>query len=576
MLICSRLKTVLVCVICAWATIASGESTDEVPAQNAAATNGAESDPRRDARELASSDRSSFDTQKLLIERPDRSRPEHPISIPVFGRPLTFGARYSVLTRFEGSKLLDFDYLDLDNRDIDNDGDEDEVEDRARGLTSRDDQLRVEQEVEIDFFYPFTDNVSAFAEFKLSWRNFVWAEHSETSDEWILDRGELWLYLGRLFDSPFGLQVGRQLFFDEREWWWDEELDSVRLRFDSDRFHAEIAVAEELLPSELIGNENGFDPEERDILQVLALARGRWADDHEVGFYALHHYDHSSRQPLTVQEPNDPDLPCVPVDEIPPNLPPEAKEFFRSGCADPIPTFSLEDDSDAQLTWFGLSAAGHLEASGLGRFEYWLDAAGLVGKERYTDYSGPTGRRSVQAVDKHRVSGFGVDFGGTWQFDAPGRPYVAVGYAVGTGDSNMDETTDSGFRQTGIQGNSDKLHGVVSFDYYGELIDPELSNLEIVTVGLGVGFLQDSSIDFMYHRYRQVEPAPFLHDVEFKRDPLGVSRDIGQEWDVIVGIEDWQPVEFKLVGSIFRPGKAFRPDTSKLSYLLALRVRVNF
>ena len=80
----------------------------------------------------------------------------------------------------------------------------------------------------------------------------------------------------------------------------------------------------------------------------------------------------------------------------------------------------------------------------------------------------------------------------------------------------------------------------------------------------------------MYHYYRQVKAAPFMHDAGFKRDPVGLDLDIGQEWDVIVGIEEWEPVEFKLVGSIFRPGRAFRPEDGKLSYLLSFRVRANF
>jgi len=425
-----------------------------------------------------------------------------------------------------------------------------------------------------NLFYPFTPNASAYAEFKLFWRNIVWAQNTEEFDEWIVERGEFWLYLGELFDTPLGLQLGRQSYFDDREWWWDQDLDSIRVRYDLDRFHAEVAVAQEVLPLTL--NDNDIEPDERDIVRVLAMAQWRWGQKQEVGLYALHQRDHSSHQPLIALGPPDPDLPCVPEDEIPPNLPDEAKEFFRSGCPDPIPPVGFEDDSDSQLTWLGVSAAGTRKLRGWGRFDYWLEAAGVFGEERFTDYSGPTGSRIVDAIDKHDVSGWGLDVGGTWEFNITAQPYFTLGYAIGSGDSNMQETSDSGFRQTGLQDNSDKLHGVASFSYYGELIDPELSNLHIVTAGFGLRFLRRSSIDFLYHKYRQVERAPFLRDVNFKRDPDGRDPDIGQEWDVIVGIEDFQPVEFKFVGSIFRPGRAFRPEDGELSYLLTLRVRLNF
>ena len=140
----------------------------------------------------------------------------------------------------------------------------------------------------------------------------------------------------------------------------------------------------------------------------------------------------------------------------------------------------------------------------------------------------------------------------------------------------MQESSDTGFRQTGLQDNKDSYRGVVSLRYYGELLDPELSNLHIVTAGLGFRFLSKSSIDLVYHLYRQPHAAPFLRDADVKRDPDGVHKAIGQEWDVIIGIEEWRRFEIKFVGAIFRAGKAFDPEAGKLSYLTSLRLRLNF
>jgi len=140
----------------------------------------------------------------------------------------------------------------------------------------------------------------------------------------------------------------------------------------------------------------------------------------------------------------------------------------------------------------------------------------------------------------------------------------------------MQEFRDTGFRQTGMQDNNDRFRGVASFRYYGELLDPNLSNLHVLTTGVGLRFLKKSSIDFVYHWYRQAYPAPFMHDVKFKRDPAGLSPDIGQEWDLILGIEEMDRFEFKIVGSIFRPGDAFAPEEGDLSYLVSFRFRFNF
>ena len=205
-----------------------------------------------------------------------------------------------------------------------------------------------------------------------------------------------------------------------------------------------------------------------------------------------------------------------------------------------------------------------------------MQVAGVFGKERFNDYSGPSEDRILGSVHEHHVGGWGLDAGATWKPGGWGQPYLTLGYAFGSGNKGMQETHDTGFRQTGLQDNSDRMGGVVSFRYYGMLLDPELSNLHVLTAGLGFRLFEKSSIDFLYHRYRQAEAADFLRDVGFKRDPTGQHKAIGQEWDLIVGIEDWEPVEFRLVGSIFRPGKAFEPEVGELSYLVTFRVRLNF
>ena len=562
-------------LLCRLLLIATLIATSSATAQagNVQAEPAAGGDPRSAARDLARRQLELTRGEKTLITRPDRQRPAHPITLPLFGRPLTLGGRLTVLGRYDHSKLLDFDYTDLDNRDIDGDGDLTEIEDVARGKTPRDDQLRFNMGMQADLFYPITPQLSFYAEMRAFYRSLVWADQTATNDLWLIQRGELWLYAGRILDTPLGLQVGRQRYFDEREWWWDENLDSLRIRFDWPTFHAQIGLAKELLPVLLDGN--GIEPEDEDVVRILGVARWQWAKRQELGLYFLHAQDGSSHQPLIVSRPH-PTLPCVPDDELPANVPPDLREFLQSGCPPPVPLAGFEDDSDADLTWVGISSSGRIKARGLGRFDYWLDVAGLWGRERLTDYSGPRGQRVVGAVDRHTVGGFGIDVGATWQLPLPLRPYLTAGFAYGSGNPGMTENSDTGFRQTGMQDNNDRFRGVVSFRYYGELLSPELSNLQVVTLGLGTRFLSRSSIDFLYHRYRQPHAAPFLRDVDFKRDPTGLDGDIGEEWDLIVGIENFQPVEFKLVGAIFRTGRAFAPEQGQLSYLASLRIRFNF
>ncbi|MGI9431020.1 MAG: alginate export family protein [Myxococcota bacterium] len=501
-------------------------------------------DPRRAAR--ARTEGGIPHEQQVLIKRPDRRRPEDPFQVPLFGRPLTLGGRLSFETRFEAERLERFDYLDLDEDDIDGDADFAEPEDAAEGRVPTTDRLELDETLELYVFYPFGEESSIYLETKLG-RFDRQVDPGKDDGDWRVERSETWLYFGRMFGSPFGLQVGRQRFSDEREWWWDEDLDAVRLRADFERFHAEVAVAQELIPVDLRRYER--DREEEDLLRVLGSTTWAWADDHQIGINALYQHDHSSRQTV-----------FVPTGDPPP----------------PPPTVSLEDESDADLTWLGLHGSGELGLGRVGKAHYWLNGALVWGKEVFTDYSGPSGMRTVVAVNRNDVRGYGGDAGLTLELDLPLRPYLSGSFAYGSGRSGMTDATDRGFRQTGLQDDNDTFRGVASLRYYGELFDPELSNLRLWSVGVGVRFLRESSLDLVFHDYAQVHRAEFLRDTGFRRRPNGLDREVGQELDLILGIEEWRAFEIKLVGGVFRAGEAFAPDDGEFAYLAELRLRLNF
>lgn len=510
-------------------------------------------DPRRDSgdrigrHELASRDRS-------LTDRPDWDRPEESLYVNVFGRPLTIGGRYTMRTIYEENRLLDFDFFDTDNKDIDGDGNESELEDTARGKSPEDDIVRLNQGLQLFLFYPFTESIAAYVSARGSWANPLSSDVASKQDTWTIQRNESWLYGDRILGTPVGFQIGRQRIYDDREWWWDQNLDSARLHIDSERFHFELSVAEEFAVEST--DQDFIDPEEDDIFRVLGHASWIWADRQKVGLYALYQDDHSGDAGSIGL--------CIPDAPV-------SSPFFTAGCVDR----DREDPSDATLTWFGASADGRLKLAGVGTLHYWLDAAGVVGKETYLDYAGDPSSRRVAAVSHSRIEGWGLNAGATWQMRSIGRPRLTLAYAFGSGGASSEEA-DVSFRQTGLEDNNGRFRGVNDFRYYGELLDPELSNLHIVTGALGFPLLRKSSIEFVYHFFRQAEAAPFLRSVGFKRDPDGRHASIGHEWDVILGLEEWKHLEIEAIGAIFRAGKAFSPTENRLSYRAIAQVRFNF
>jgi alginate production protein len=204
---------------------------------------------------------------------------------------------------------------------------------------------------------------------------------------------------------------------------------------------------------------------------------------------------------------------------------------------------------DEDPAWFGLRSRGRL-AGGL---HHWTELSWLRGE-----------------LDGVSRDAWATDVGLRLRLERRSRLTVTAGWAAGSGGRD-----ESGrFRQTGLHDNNDKFGGVSSFRYYGELLDPELSNLEVVTAGVGVRPLPSSSIDVVFHRYTQRRAATRLEDTNLDTRPNGVSTDVGEEWDLIAAFEElpWMDVEY--VFAVFSPGEAFDAGaTSARAHKLQLQVR---
>ncbi|MCA9502305.1 MAG: alginate export family protein [Spirochaetaceae bacterium] len=506
-------------------------------------------DPRRVAHEETRAPSVLGTRRDSLIAREDRKRLARPIALPVFGRELRLSGRLTLDHEAQIERLLRFD-LELAER----------ADDYARGRRPVDDELDTDQRLELDLFYPFTDDIAIYLAAQAEWRHLVHSDYAQEQSRWTVSRREAWLYWGGLFDTPLAVQVGAQRYSDEREWWWDRDLDSVRLRWDAKRLHVSIGVGEQLLPRDL--GRDRIDPEEEEVLRILGEAWWEYWPDHSIALRGLHQDDQSDDYHRLGAL-------CV-------RPPPFPSPFYTSGCIDR----SREDESDAELTWLGGELAGRVKPGALGLVRYWLDGAVVFGRESFYDFAGPdrargTGR-SVLLRNHHEVFGYGLDVGAYWELPLPLRPTLIAGWAFGSGRLGDFQERQRGFRQTGLQDDTDKFGGVATFNYYGELLDPELANLEVWTAGLGFRFLRASSLDLVYHRYAQDELAAYLRDANLRRRPYGRDRDLGDELDVVLGIEEWERFEIKAVFAVFWPGQAFGRGEDRESYLGSLRFRMNF
>jgi len=171
------------------------------------------------------------------------------------------------------------------------------------------------------------------------------------------------------------------------------------------------------------------------------------------------------------------------------------------------------------------------------------------------------------------LDSYGFDVGTTWSPEFAEPLNFTIGYAFGSGDPDPADGVDRTFRQTGLQDNNDRFGGVTSFRYYGEIFDPELSNLSIMTLGVGARLTRKTSLDLVLHKYTQDEAATTLRNTNLRRQPDGVHSDLGWEADMILGTRAWDGWDFELVFGMFHAGDAFPGADDALHGAFQIRYR---
>jgi alginate production protein len=224
-----------------------------------------------------------------------------------------------------------------------------------------------------------------------------------------------------------------------------------------------------------------------------------------------------------------------------------------------LATYAIVRDDRAadrrHLVFLGVSSWGEPVQD----LDYWLELATVGGED------GP-----------NRIRGWGVDLGVTYELQVGPKPALTLGVAFGSGDSDPDDGLDRSFRQTGLHRNEADFGGSATFKYYGEVLDPELSNLAIATVGIGVRPRDNVSLDLVYHYYVQHRTSTELRNTAIDAQPSGRRQRLGSEVDLILGlVEIGNRVDVEAAVGYFMPGAAF-PDATGETWGMAATVLFRF
>ena len=457
--------------------------------------------------------RSGIEKARVLRLRPYERLPETEVSFKPFGRLLTIGTELSIET--EQRRDLAF-------------------------ATAPDDLNRLEGELKLSFFYHVSDYSAAFVKLEgiRQYDEEPEANETETKSQW--SRAQMWFYTGGWAGDTLGIQIGRQNFIDDREWWWDKNLDALRIHYDTESVHVEAGIAQQLSRASSVPAR--IDPQQDQVLRIISSATWMHNPDHEASLFVLLQHDHSETE----------------------------------AAGDRV-NRTNRDKSDLDAAWIGVRRQGKFRLGKLGRLYYWLDLGLLAGREKNIDYDSISPQQSlVDSVEAQDLRAAGIDIGAIWKTRLPGEISFTLSFAAGSGDSDLDDGTDQAYRQTGLQGNEGKFRGVSGFHYYGELLRTELSNIGITTLGYGFRFLASSSIDLVFHHYQQLDAADEIRGARLERNPDGNNTEIGTELDLILGIEEWKNLEFDLVFSRFKAGDAFNGFKGETAFKLNLDLSYRF
>lgn len=347
---------------------------------------------------------------------------------------------------------------------------------------SNDNELGLRTDTQVDLLWQFLENGSFVLIEPQGSLDIRWQQDgsSEYDSRLRLARANVLLGLG----DVVVVQLGRQDFVDDRQWFYDEVLDGVRLLITTKRFVGEIGWSTGRELADGLNKTIGFQ-------NVNLELRWRFTKNHFISGWFVERED-----------------------SIDANFNPRL----------------------AGLRWVNRPKTG---------FRHWVDVAAA---------SGEVGGETIQ--------GFGADIGVNYVAKKLPRPYGVMALAYGSGAEGKSQ--DTAFRQSGLQGNSDKFGGISRYNYYGEVFEPELSNRAIASVGLGIKPNANFSIDAMWHGYRQVEITKDLGETRLKTKPNGDSADLGMELDIVFSAR-YQELTVDLLLGLFKPGAAFdREDTTHL------------
>ena len=185
-----------------------------------------------------------------------------------------------------------------------------------------------------------------------------------------------------------------------------------------------------------------------------------------------------------------------------------------------------EDEEDQQR----LHVIGYLKRKPSDRFSYAVHAAGVFGD-----------------AQNNNASGYGFDLRGIYKLTGKYNPQFAFGLAAGS----------EGFHQTGLHSQKTYDGGQMQFDRYGYVFRPELTNLAVATLTVGLRPSRMFSVDLATHVYVQLSPSTIAPDARIRGTTNGTSGFVGTEVSLVGAWRPTKKTKFEFGAGVFKAGSAY-------------------
>ena len=200
--------------------------------------------------------------------------------------------------------------------------------------------------------------------------------------------------------------------------------------------------------------------------------------------------------------------------------------------------------------WAGLQGIVEPDNSS---FRYWIHGSVLDGEVS-------------NEADTTELGGYSVNLGLNWESNLPMQPTFTVAAAHATGGEQSER-----FRQSRLESNNFALNGKNTFRYLGEVLDTELTNIRVLTLGAGADLAKDWRADIALHSYQQVELEDNLRGTDIEYSPLGIDDDLGQAADFILAYRPNKQLQIQATVGTFMPGDAF-DDTRDTAWVTKIEL----